>query len=1228
MFGQVAWFELRYQLKNPVLWVTFSAFFLAGFIVMADETLQIGAAGNAYKNGPFALTLLTGNMAILAQFAVVAFVSNAVIRDWDTGFGSILYTTRIRKFDYLIGRFVGAFAASVIVLLASPLGMMIGAAMPWLDSERFGPFVLWHYIHAFMVAGLPTLFLCAALFFSLATATRSMMGSYLGLVAFLIFYVVLNGILGRPQYRELSALLEPYGIGALMQETRYWTASDRNVQLIPLSQTYLANRALWSALALSALLTAYLTFSFSRGVGRADKKLRLGAQREAPGSAQWQVTPAKKEFGSGAAFTQMLARIRFEAVHVFFSPAFIVLMGFGLFNAGGSLWLADEGPGHSTVFPITSLMAKTLIDSFTFIPIIIATYYSGELAWRDREKRIHEIMDSTPAANWTFVIPKVAALLLVLAASIAVSVVAGIVVQTLKGFHDYNVPGYLLWYALPAFFTSFCSVALAVLLQAISPNKFVGWAMMIVYLLAILVSGQMGFDHHLYLYGHYPSVPISEMNGQGHYWIGAAWFQLYWALGALLLITLACALWRRGADPRVWPRLRALPQRLAGVTRAITALLVLGFVSCGAWIFYNTNILNTYRSSVAMQRWQADMERTLLRYEHAPMPKISDVSLTVDLYPHQHRAITVGTYQMENRTSEPLHEIYLFWPQRAIIDRAEIDGGVLERDFARETPAFPFQIWRLSRPMQPGERRRIQFVTRLEYPGFRNNDVLTPINDNGTFVNDRDLTPLIGFDRSGLLRDRNIRRRQGLPADLRIPRLEDEDAQAVNYLRHDSDWVNADITVSTVADQTPIAPGYVVSDTTSSGRRTVRYRSDAPILQFFSIQSAVYATARERWGNVDLTIYYDHRHTYNIERMLRAMRASLELCSRKFSAFQFHQLRIIEFPAYWPGAQSFANTVPFAESLGFTTRFNDVEGAREADRIDITTYATAHEISHQWWGHQVIGSDQQGATMLSETFAQYSALLVMEEIYGRDQVRRFLRFELDTYLRGRNAEVVEELPLARVENQPYIHYNKGGVVMYFLRNELGEEVVNRSLARLLREFAFRGAPYPRSTDFLRILREEAGPEHDALVTDLFERITLYDARVLEASAVRSEEGRWDVTMLVEAHKRYADGKGAEAEAPLDEAFEIGVFAAEPGEGRFTSNDVIMMARQRIRSGLQKITLRVDRAPRFAGIDPYNMRIDRNSGDNVCAVQVKVGDAISKQGAFFTGISRRQRTAAR
>jgi aminopeptidase N len=66
---------------------------------------------------------------------------------------------------------------------------------------------------------------------------------------------------------------------------------------------------------------------------------------------------------------------------------------------------------------------------------------------------------------------------------------------------------------------------------------------------------------------------------------------------------------------------------------------------------------------------------------------------------------------------------------------------------------------------------------------------------------------------------------------------------------------------------------------------------------------------------------------------------------------------------------------------------------------------TAHEIAHQWWAHEVIGANQQGSTMIVESLSQYSALMVMEKEYGAQQMRRFLKYELDRYLAGRGAEL-------------------------------------------------------------------------------------------------------------------------------------------------------------------------------------------------------------------------------
>jgi aminopeptidase N len=268
----------------------------------------------------------------------------------------------------------------------------------------------------------------------------------------------------------------------------------------------------------------------------------------------------------------------------------------------------------------------------------------------------------------------------------------------------------------------------------------------------------------------------------------------------------------------------------------------------------------------------------------------------------------------------------------------------------------------------------------------------------------------------------------------------------------------------------------------------------------------------------------------------------------------------------------------------------------------MVTYVTAHEVGHQWWGHQLISADQQGNTFLIESMAQYSALLVMERTYGPEQIRKFLKLEMDKYLRARGGEKLEELPLMRVENQGYIHYQKGGIAMYLLKEELGEAVVNRSLRRLLGQYAFKPAPYPNPRDFLRILREEAGPDHEQLIADLFERITLYDLKASSATTRKLPDGQWETTLQVKGAKFYADGRGKETATALNESFEVGLFTAEPGKKGFKRESVLLMQRCVLHDGEQQIVLRSRAAPTFAGVDPYNKHIDRNTDDNVVAVK--------------------------
>jgi aminopeptidase N len=371
---------------------------------------------------------------------------------------------------------------------------------------------------------------------------------------------------------------------------------------------------------------------------------------------------------------------------------------------------------------------------------------------------------------------------------------------------------------------------------------------------------------------------------------------------------------------------------------------------------------------------------------------------------------------------------------------------------------------------------------------------------------------------------------------------------------------------------------------------------DAPIQNFYSYLSADYAVKKDNWNDVAIAVYYHAPHAYNVDRMISGVKDSLDYFSREFSPYQYHQVRILEFPAYESFAQSFPNTIPYSESIGFVAAIDE-------DDVDYVFYVTAHEVAHQWWAHQVMGANAQGGSVVVETLAQYSALMVMEHKYGPQVMRRFLKYELDNYLRSRGGEQVEEMPLMRVENQGYIHYRKGSLVMYALKDYLGEDAVNRALRKLIKNHAYRYEPYTTSLDLIRYLREEATTqEQQDLITDLFERIVLFDLVASDARVEETPDGKFSVTMTVKAKKFEADGEGLETELPLDLSIDVGAYNTSPDEVKPGEKAQIYLQKHRINQAETQITLTLDEKPSYVGIDPLNKLVDRNSDDNVTTVE--------------------------
>jgi ABC-2 type transport system permease protein len=1202
MFGEITRFELRQQIRNPLVWLIALIFAALAFAATSSNTVSIGGSiGNIHRNAPFVVINTLGLFSIIGLFLIPIFVAGALLRDFDANTGEMVFATPVSRRAYLGGRLAAGWSISVLVLLAVAVGMWLGSLMPWLDPARLGPTPWGAYAWALGVLVLPNLFFLAALLMVLATLTRSMLATYIGVIGFLVLRIVAEVALrnGNIAHQLAAALIDPFGDGALHLATRYWTAADRNSRIPALTGTLVANRLLWLGVAAALVVSSLASFRPDREGLRWFRRRRsrmtaLPADQTAPLPLA-ALPSVTLRTGFAARLIQFGRLAWFDTVSVLGNTVFLVMLAFGLLNLTASLVFSGQIFG-TPVYPVTHLMAEAMDGSYKWLLWIILGFYAGELVWRERGARVNEVIDAFPLPDVIPLMSKIAALAVVVAAFLLVGSLYCMGYQLVHGFDRLQPLLYLQFMGLDLLGFVWFGI-LAVVLQTLAGSKFVGYTLLVIYIAGVIALAQFHLSDHLYLPGSAPSTPYSDMNGFGTFWIGTVWFRAYWYCLGVTLLVLAALFWVRG-NPGGWrERARIARQRFRMPSRVIAALALAGFAAIGAFIFHNTHRLYRYRSHHERQRLAADYEKDYRKYLGLPQPRITDVAVNVAMYPAQRRVDVDGRYTLVNEHARPVGELLVQLPVpdtrefKVALDFPAHRAGIAD---ARQG----FYLYRLAEPMAPGSSMAFRFHERIAYPGFANAPRDWRIVRNGTFFTSDAVFPQFCYDPGRQLVGNNKRRRYGLGPAQRMPRRADTAAHANTYISCDADWVHFAATLSTSANQIAVAPGYLQKEWTRGDRRYFRYVQDTPILNFFSFQSARYQIARGHWKNVSLQVYYDRHHPYNVERIMAAMKDVLAYDTRHFGPYQFRQLRILEFPDYAKFAQSLPNTIPFSEDFV-------LQDLRKPSDIDYLTYVTAHETSHQWWAHQAIGANVRGATMLSESLAQYSAMMVMKQLYGPLAMRKFLKYQLDQYLSGRAGERVREQPLALVDNQRhgYIDYQKGAVIFYALQDYIGEAKVNAALRMWLDKVRFQQPPYTDTHDLIADLRAEAGPEYQDLITDFFDRITLFDDRMLSATASKLPDGSYRVILHVHAAEYYANGKGRETRTRLDIPIEIGIFAKSP-DGEEQDEKPLYLAKYPVKDGDSTIVLTVRGKPYQAGIDPFNELIDRVSSGHRAQVAIR------------------------
>jgi len=691
-------------------------------------------------------------------------------------------------------------------------------------------------------------------------------------------------------------------------------------------------------------------------------------------------------------------------------------------------------------------------------------------------------------------------------------------------------------------------------------------------------------------YGEAPSYTYSDMNGYGPYVAGLAWFNAYWLAFAGMLVIATVLLGIRGLDTNLAVRRRNAGLRFRGGTRWGFAAFLVTWLGLGGWVFYNTQLLNAYTPTRTAQDRQVAYETTYkATYEGMLQPRAVGVRYEIDVYPRERDMRSRGSMVMVNKGAEPIDTLFV-----NMQDQVDMEVDFPNATLVREDEDLAVRFYHLAPALAPGDTITVGFTADYITEGFENQVRATQLVQNGTFFNNGFITPTLGYQNGREMGDRNERRKRGLPERERMPALQRDctDACRNTYITNLADWVTMETVMSTSEDQIAVAPGSLVREWTEDGRRYFHYVLDHPSLAFGSFISADYQVKREKWGDIDVEVYYDAKHPYNVDKMANSIRKSLAYNQESFGPYRHHQARIIEFPRYAAFAQAFPGTMPYSEGIGFIARIE------KPDDIDMVFYVTAHEMAHQWWAHQVIGAEMEGATVLSETLAQYSAIMTMEREYGRDQIFKFLKYEMDRYLRSRGTEALKEKPLMRVDaSQGYIHYRKGSVALYYLKEMIGEDRLNAALRDLLTTFAYADPPYPTSYELVDRLRAQTPDSLQYLITDLFEEITLFDNRVVGDPVVETmDDGRYRVTFEVQTGKIRADSLGVETVIPMDDYVDVAVLA-EPEEGKERGR-VLASERRRFTDGRHTVELVVDEEPWQVGVDPSFFLVDRIPDDNL------------------------------
>ncbi|ASZ10998.1 hypothetical protein KTO58_20320 [Chitinophaga pendula] len=1167
-------FELSYHFRQVTFLIAAFLFFMMGMLAV-----QMNFGGtDIYKNSPYVAAVMTSLLSLNTLFPAIIFAGNVLIRDSSYKTEPLLFTTAITRPYYFFVRFAGFFTAVFLLLLLMVTGVMIGTVV--FAAHQSGPFHLYYYIHPLVVFGLPNVLFVNSLLFSISLLTRNVKAIYVGGVLIYVLYLagsvwgqspLIAGSAAKTGLPSLSALLvDPFGLSTFFGVTRLWNTLQKNQQVFALSGGFLFNRLLWTGISCSLLLLTYKTFPFRQQQMQAK---RLPVRQATPTSLLPYHPVDVHPYGNGYYRRAILSQFKLEVSALLKHIPFGVM----LLLWAVLLWItlkdsATMGFYGMRFYPFTGIIVAQLLDIKFALLLII--FYVAEISGRERSANIQGLLYSTPVPDMIMWGAKCGALALLVFLLITVNIGTGIGLQLSNNYRQLELPlyGSLYYYSgLPLFLFAI----LALFIQTLAGSKYSGLLLNVMAAGLIVFSKRIGITHYLLRYASVPKLEHSYMNGFGHYATAFNWYMLYWGGLALLLALGSIALWNGGGRRGPLASFQSAWRQRGRVGNMLLLAGLLTWVTAGAYVYYQTNLIGKYQSPSDQEAWQVGYERAYAPLARISQPDITALKAKIDLYPSERRYTVKGSYQLKNNTDSAIRRIWVGIEPSVTKAQLWLPGATLQ-----QADKLYEQYWYLLKtPLLPGQELSLQFqmdVVRNGFVAFNNEHSLVA---NGSYVELAKYLPFIGYNGRLQCEDAIVRKAAGLAEQVT------DDYDTTYHL------VDIDATVSTAGDQYVCMPGVLKRSWQQAGRRYFHYQTEAPINFAFALSSARYAIKREQYKGVSLSIFYQEGYAHNLESMMQGMKDALDYCSEQFMPYPFTTLSIAEIPQYRGTATAYPGMIFSAEQNNFLSDF------RDSNKLDYAYATVLHEVSHQWWAHTLVPAGGPGYKMLTESLAKYTEAVVMERKVGPLRLRQYMQADNSLYMMTRGS-YAHEPALVNTIDESFVCYQKGAMAFYAIKESIGEKQVNAALRQLVYAHVY---PFKRAIpeDLVQALYQYADTTQRRLIDEQLRQVIVYDLAVKVLSCERVGS-KYHLQVRVDIQKNRQLDAQPEQPLAINDIIPLAIFDQE-SEVWIRPAVPIYLERTYFHQASTMLTLVLDRAPAMVAIDPYAYIPDGNQQDNIAIV---------------------------